>query len=465
MNYNLVVKDFGKIKEANIKVSPLTFIVGDNNSGKSYLLSLLWAMKNINRSSPLFKDLENINCTEYKNLYNKVAKILTESKTRDLLKVNIKELTCIVNALFSSNKDDFIKRLFNSEKVHIGELKIELDNDINYDIEIATSTVFSSEENRKIVRFSNIEKKFRIGLYLLNDDMIDDDYDERIEFIVINLILNMIFSKNRHRRNVYLPAARTGFVLAKNAINKSSRRIAFDMMSFDEYKENGIGERENEPFTKPILSFLEELEETQEYFKEKYEEGKLIPWIEMNMAKGRVSFKDEQQKEILYTPNGSEESLPLRVTSAVVTELTPLILLLKYGDKITSIFYEEPEMCLHPQLQLKMAMLLIRLVNFGIPIIATTHSDIIMQHVNNMCKLSQYSNRESLMQNHELTEEDLITKDKVSVYQLRDEGRTTFVEKLEATDDGFKVSTFTDALLKIFNKSSEIYELEFEQEE
>lgn len=45
--WKLVVEDFGKIKSAEIEVAPLTLFVGDNNSGKGYLLSLIWGIRNL----------------------------------------------------------------------------------------------------------------------------------------------------------------------------------------------------------------------------------------------------------------------------------------------------------------------------------------------------------------------------------------------------------------------------------
>lgn len=44
MQHRLIIEKFGKIERAEIQVSPLTLLVGDNNSGKSYLLSLLWGI-------------------------------------------------------------------------------------------------------------------------------------------------------------------------------------------------------------------------------------------------------------------------------------------------------------------------------------------------------------------------------------------------------------------------------------
>lgn len=43
----MTVEQFGKIRKAEIELAPLTLFVGDNNSGKSYLLSLSWAMRTI----------------------------------------------------------------------------------------------------------------------------------------------------------------------------------------------------------------------------------------------------------------------------------------------------------------------------------------------------------------------------------------------------------------------------------
>ncbi|MBW5394147.1 AAA family ATPase, partial [Brachyspira hampsonii] len=40
----LYVKNFAKIKEAKIELSPFTLFIGDNNSGKSYLMTLVYGL-------------------------------------------------------------------------------------------------------------------------------------------------------------------------------------------------------------------------------------------------------------------------------------------------------------------------------------------------------------------------------------------------------------------------------------
>lgn len=40
----LHVENFAKIKSVDVRITPLMCFVGDNNSGKSYLMSLLWGI-------------------------------------------------------------------------------------------------------------------------------------------------------------------------------------------------------------------------------------------------------------------------------------------------------------------------------------------------------------------------------------------------------------------------------------
>lgn len=46
MNHKAMVhvEDFGRLSKADIQLSPMTLFVGDNNSGKSYLMTLLYGL-------------------------------------------------------------------------------------------------------------------------------------------------------------------------------------------------------------------------------------------------------------------------------------------------------------------------------------------------------------------------------------------------------------------------------------
>lgn len=42
--WSLHVERIGKIQEADIHIAPLLFFIGDNNSGKSYMMTILWGL-------------------------------------------------------------------------------------------------------------------------------------------------------------------------------------------------------------------------------------------------------------------------------------------------------------------------------------------------------------------------------------------------------------------------------------
>ncbi len=42
MKRRVIIEEFGKIGHAELEMKPMMMFVGDNNSGKSYLMSLLW---------------------------------------------------------------------------------------------------------------------------------------------------------------------------------------------------------------------------------------------------------------------------------------------------------------------------------------------------------------------------------------------------------------------------------------
>ena len=111
-----------------------------------------------------------------------------------------------------------------------------------------------------------------------------------------------------------------------------------------------------------------------------------------------------------------------------------------------------------------MARILIQLANLGTNVIATTHSDIILQHVNNMCRLAEIEKPDELMERYGLTKDDCIRFQDVSVYQFTNKGDYSTVKELKANEDGFHIPTFSNALLNILEQTTDIQEYK-EQED
>lgn len=448
MEYNLIIKDFGKIKEADIHVSPLTLFVGDNNSGKSYLMSLIWALRSLTTSSPLFHGIKRLEHPALQKIKEQLTELIEKGKSQ---KTAISEFSSeyfidVFNTLCEHIKDTFVSTIFNDPKIHIGSLKIYMPN-------TAFTVRFHEEASGKIM--------FQYGAEQQGIIFPDSILNEKMVESFCTSVICWLLGSNLGHNTYFLPAARTGFMLSKTMINQYSRKYTFDVIP---HKEDWINVTNSaEPLTKPILHFLDTLElvlSNENTGKQKY----LAQWIEKEMIHGSIIQSNGPGQEIRYMPIESKESLSLRTSSAVVTELIPLILLLKNEPLAKFLCYEEPEMCLHPQLQYEMGKVLIRIVNSGVNIIVTTHSDIIMQHINNMCRLSSIKERKELLERFNLIDDDLINTSQVAVYQLKDCGNYSTVEEIKPNKNGFEIPTFYDALMSILEQTTDIQDAVTEQE-
>ena len=72
----------------------------------------------------------------------------------------------------------------------------------------------------------------------------------------------------------------------------------------------------------------------------------------------------------------------------------------------------------------KMARVICQLVNGQVDMTVTTHSDIILQHMNNMISLSERENREELCRRLGYGFDALLSREQIKVYQIfeRQEG-------------------------------------------
>lgn len=93
--------------------------------------------------------------------------------------------------------------------------------------------------------------------------------------------------------------------------------------------------------------------------------------------------------ELSYRSSEDGHAIPLSQSSSMVSELAPIVLyiknLLEPGD---TLIIEEPESHLHPAAQSALAIQLVRLVNAGVRIIVTTHSEWMLDQFDNQLRMS-----------------------------------------------------------------------------
>ena len=446
MGWKLKVLEYGKIKSAEIEVSPLTLFVGDNNSGKSYLMALLWGIQNLGVSELISSVLREETKLEHELIgWIRAQVALACEQGEHIAQVCEieKELQALLQEGLRQNKDNLVKKIFNSSDVKIKDLQIELK-----DLDKISLTFTKLKDRWGSEELDSLRIKNNTGTeYTIKLSEIEWGYQNNL---IICMILSLameisIGEVNGIHENIYLPAARTGFMLTKDIINKAGRNAAFNI---------GVQQEEMIPFIRPINQFLDVMNDLS--FDSKGDRGAaaIAEYLENYMAEGTVEMSTLPNKEVLYVPAGQEKGIPLRIVSAVVTEISPLILILKHKKRVKGLFYEEPEMCLHPQLQQKIARVICQLASAGVKMTLTTHSDIILQHINNMIRLSERQDAERICSELRYDSGDLLKAEEVKVYQLKSNaGEGTKVEELPCGKNGFAVPTFNDALDRIMEEA------------
>lgn len=450
MYWKLKVSGYGKIEKAEIEEAPLTLFVGDNNSGKSYLMSLLWGIRNFGVRA-LLEGHEEEESKEEQVLMDWLRRQMTEAWEKGSSVARAEEISSELQAVLDRglrrNKDRLVRKIFNSQSVKIEELRIELKNLEGLFLRIMRK---DRGDGRSFLSF---EGDGEVGFAMPFSDEKLWEIKERLEGFMIDVIVSMtlgivVGDMSNINCDIYFPASRTGFMLTKDIINRVGRNTAFNVEAEQE---------KVTPFSRPVNQFLDVLNDLtmEDYGSEKFQE--VIAYMESDMTEGTVDMSGLPNREISYIPAGETKGMPLRTISAVVTELSPLVLLLKHKQSLKTLFYEEPEMCLHPQLQQKMAKVICRLVNRELLMIVTTHSDIMLQHINNMIRLSEREDQDEICLQFFYTGDDLLKKKQVKVYQFQSKpGGKTAVEELKCGENGFEIPTFNAALDKIMDEAYRI---------
>ena len=309
--------EYGKIKSAEIEVSPLTLFAGDNNSGKSYLMALLWGIQNLGVSELISSVLREETKLEHELIgWIRAQVALACEQGEHIAQVCEieKELQAFLREGLRQNKDNLVKKIFNSSDVKIKDLQIELK-----DLDKISLTFTKLKDRWGSEELDSLRIKNNTGTeYTIKLSEIEWGYQNNL---IICMILSLameisIGEVNGIHENIYLPAARTGFMLTKDIINKAGRNAAFNI---------GVQQEEMIPFIRPINQFLDVMNDLS--FDSKGDRGAaaIAEYLENYMAEGTVEMSTLPNKEVLYVPAGQEKGIPLRIVSAVVTEISPLI--------------------------------------------------------------------------------------------------------------------------------------------
>lgn len=342
MNVSIGVEHFGKIEQAEITLGRLILFVGENNSGKTYMMQLLYGVTSvIIRHSRLTMRA----CEEDEERY------LIDSES-------IVAWENSINEYLEQNKEQIVRDIFYRD-IPIGRLYMRVrDVDLSYVIRInqrgfvreSADDTMSVEQLRYEASVSrNKNGKENTFAHMGFGKSLDRDFvDEHVEETVAADMLGMRVAGSA----LFFPASRTGMLLLYKYFfaEKDKKLFLVDGDDAGNEAKNQLG------LSAPVYSFLQFLLRFSPDHLLGEKEQELLDFIQKHLIEGKLELSSD---ESFYIPEGSEQRIPLYLSSSLINELAPIVKMLSGIYRYDTVYYDEIETCLHPLKQKAMARLMV----------------------------------------------------------------------------------------------------------
>lgn len=428
----LTVTNFGPIQQADVKLHPLSVFIGPSNTGKSYLAILIYALhRYFGNYAPSFfsapyRELHSLRDSitqdtlhDLQNVIDDLQALRETNIPRDQDGIVLREqLAATLREKFrnisGTGLEDEIGRCFGLEAKSLRRWDVNDDSHIILRAmsvdggkapehrltlgsgETAFETIIPEEMALKLREdFINaMSRRMWIQPFSLRKELFGDYLEpNRTAMRLLNLMAEYLardVCKPFAQSAYYLPADRTGIMHAHKAV--VSAVLGNAVMA-------GIRQVRNMPLLSGIIAdFLEKLitiddpslrRRNTDWHKDILE---ICEEIENDILNGSVKTERSETTnypQFSYRRSGWPETLPLNNASSMVSELAPVLLYLRHqvspGDVL---IIEEPESHLHPSIQVQFTRQLAAMVNAGIRIIITTHSEWVLEELANLVRLS-----------------------------------------------------------------------------
>ena len=412
--FKLKVANFGPIARADIDLRPLTVFVGPSNTGKSYLAMLIYALhrffkgRRIGRRSRYFRSLprsrqedDDISDEEIDALLEWVKQGIQRGTVPPAVAVPIRRRLRDVRS-FGDGLNDELARCFGIGNTgdlirHRSDKGASVDMDwqvsdhpepFRYGFTLKRDGCeFDTSVPDTIPLSINLSDTGRLA-QLLRELEDDEDRKESVAYVMNSLsttIASRIVSP-LSRRAHYLPADRTG-------VMHSHRVVVASIVDRAPLAALRPGTPLPE-FSSILSDFLIQLISIEDSpRREKLNPIRnLASRLEKAILDGAIQIEESvtSYPEFYYRPEGWERDIPLMNSSSMVSELAPVVLYLRHVvERRDVLIIEEPESHLHPEMQVKFVRQLAAVVNAGIRVMLTTHSEWVLEELANLLQLEE----------------------------------------------------------------------------
>lgn len=453
------VENFGPIREGTVEFKPLTVFIGPNNSGKTYMATLMYA---------LFRAFaRNAFSAEWPQQFHGALgddydEILRSRTTPPPLTVNdlpdgVREaLEAMERALIFNGADGLHRSLLDA--FGISDIS-QLSSDANDDARIFALSVSGFDLAESVIELRQDPQTTSVKRDCFPPPIGDLDISGVLgqsPFRARKMLLKFVWNEFLDRWGIpagdvhYLPAGRSGILRGWGFFESTS------VEEFATSKPGTVGD-----FLRTLQRVLRGTDNGSNKPLSAIRNGggqnPALFLMENDLLAGGISVADNSASQIKmrYETDGLL-SVPIQQASSMAAELAPLYLwierVLRPGDVL---IIDEPEAHLHPENQRLVARVLVRLVNAGVNVICATHSSMILHQMSNHILAAKKTAEKRAEVG--FTDDDALSLDDIGAYLFNPSEGGARIEPVE-TDDTFGISE--DEFVKIAEAvSAETYDL------
>ncbi len=439
----LRIEDFGPIKKPVVlEPKALTLLCGANNTGKTYALYVLNALMD-SRFVAHFDFAKNH------------AKVLFQEKHFSLPIDAFLGISALQHAQKSiaDGLKSTLQRFFVAESTLTESAMFAIELDIaeissNPSVTLKISWGGGAANEGVIHYMGALQEKGTVSIAGKWDSV------QQVEEALHRLLMQL-YLPQRKGRDFLLPAERTGINLFFRELNSRRaallRHVTSQTLDTSELLKDIIVSR----YPQPIHDYIEFLNSQPEIKRQESTFADLATWLQKEVL--RVKYKVDRYGDISIAPLRSGAEMGLHLGSSTVKTFFGLWSYLNHlareGDWL---MIDEPELNLHPQNQLAIARLLAQLVNRGIHVVVSTHSDYMVREWGNLIMLgnADFVGRDALAEQYALPSTQWLSTTQVSAYEFN--SGSAHAMQVSA-DSGIRTDLFDASIQRLNAAAQDIF--------
>lgn len=389
----IFVDDYGVIKHAEIDLSKkLTLFCGGNGTGKTYMSYLVYAALSINgrgRMWPL--RMVRIRKTEIDSFVknSKISFTLSSNVLNNVLQNVASSIQRNIDELFGLSDED-AEKMFHSTKISLGGDELALENTM-------LDSVF--EIQRSIGDFSMRAEKRAQSLEItivaeptsVSSTFDSNDVEIRLRFMLNEIYMQLV--RGNISKAFILPVERNSIYTFNKELSLSRNNLIDEILQLptkDDFDPFSYVRKASKRYPLAIKDAINIANDLSDLKKNRGEYYDVALEIEKQLLGGRVDISSEG--DVVFYSNSSSTKrdgrLPIHMTASLVKTLSSFIFFLKYqAHKGQLIIIDEPEMNFHPDSQIILVSIIVKLLQNGLRFLISTHSDYIIREFNKLMML------------------------------------------------------------------------------